>query len=409
MTTYRLSSIPGFMDYVKTGEISEKYSKYYNAHMYSTNANEPYTIIKYNKELLTTDLVSNYGLLRSVIFSGPKMVSFAPPKSVSAEMFMTKYMSPNEKIIAEEFLEGTMINAFFDPTYGVSGCWQIATRNTVGAEVTFFSNKTFNQMFMEACIANHFNLQTLNPRFCYSFVLQHPTNRIVVPFKTPQLYLVGVYEIVQTDDDIIVIEQLLSEVRVNGLWCLTQIRFPEMYAFSTYNELIDKFGSPNTPYNIMGVVIKNTETGERTKIRNPIYEEVKQLRGNQPKLQYQYICLRQSGKLGDYLRFYPETKGEMSKYRDQIHMFTNTLYSNYISCYVKKEKPLKEFSDQYRTHMYTIHQHYINELRPKKLCVTNTVVIKYVNSLPPSLLMYCLNYHMRKRNVDTICANKMAR
>ena len=48
------------------------------------------------------------------------------------------------------------------------------------------------------------------------------------------------------------------------------------------------------------------------------------------------------------------------------------------------------------------HEMFINELRPKKLFVTNTVVIKYVNNLHPSLLMYCLNYNMRKRMVNTI-------
>jgi hypothetical protein len=54
--------------------------------------------------------------------------------------------------------------------------------------------------------------------------------------------------------------------------------------------------------------------------------------------------------------------------------------------------------------MFKIHEHFINELRPKGLYVTNTEVIKYVNNLPPSLLMYCLNFNMRKRMVDTIKA-----
>jgi hypothetical protein len=56
--------------------------------------------------------------------------------------------------------------------------------------------------------------------------------------------------------------------------------------------------------------------------------------------------------------------------------------------------------------MYKLHQIFLNELREKKLFVTNTVVIKYVNELHPSLLMYCLNFHMRKRSVDFSMANK---
>jgi hypothetical protein len=156
----------------------------------------------------------------------------------------------------------------------------------------------------------------------------------------------------------------------------------------------------NTSYDKVGVVLYNTVTGERAKIRNPVYEQVRNLRGNQPKLQYQYLCLRKEGKVCDFLKFYPENKKDFSAFRDQVHLFTQTIFSNYVSCYIKKEKPLIEFSEQYRTHMFNIHQQYLNDLREKKFFVTNTVVIKYVNNLHPSLLMYCLNYNMRKRNID---------
>jgi hypothetical protein len=50
----------------------------------------------------------------------------------------------------------------------------------------------------------------------------------------------------------------------------------------------------------------------------------------------------------------------------------------------------------------------MNDLREKKLFITNAVVINYVNGLHPSLLMYCLNHHMRKRVRDTVIANVVA-
>lgn len=401
---YNLSSINGIDNLIKTGEMSVEFEKYYSLQQYSTKVKQEYTILKYNKDFLRPDLVSSYGLLRSVILSGSKIVCFAPPKSKSAENFMTDYPVKTENIIAEEFIEGTMINVFFDSTCGEKGSWQIATRNTVGADVTFYkwSNLTFNQMFMEACNNNNFNINTLNPKYCYSFILQHPANRIVVPFINAQLYLVAVYEIIQKNEKVVIVEENLSEVIKDGLWDSVGVKFPEKYEFSSYTELINKFASGNTPYDIMGVVVKNTLTGERTKFRNPIYEEVRHLRGNQPKLQYQYLCLRHSGKLPQFLKYYPETKENMSKFRDQVHMFTENLHKNYISCYVKKEKPLREYTDQYRTHMFKLHEHFISNLRQDRKHITNTEVIKYVNNLHPSLLMYCLNFNMRKRLIDTI-------
>lgn len=401
--------------------------QYLNTITYSTKLNQRYRIIRYKKPMLSKDLIPHYGIFRSVIINSlNNVVCFSPPKSLHADKFMEMYPGSNsdssiseqdskKNIIAQEFVEGTMINVFYDPA---AASWQIATRSTVGGNMSFFQGttsnaganngnaKTFNEMFQDACVTNQLNIHTLHPGFCYSFVLQHPCNRIVVPFSKPQLYLVEAYSIIhELDGSINVYPQDLPVIKQHGLWSSTTIRFPETYEFSSYSELINKFASPNTPYNIMGIVIRNTVTNERCKIRNPIYEEVRQLRGNQAKLQYQYLTLRKDGKIPEFIKFYPETKPELSKFRDQIHMFTNTLHQNYVSCYVKKEKPLKEFPEQYRTHMFKLHEHYLAHLRETKGAVTNTVVINYVNNLAPSLLMFCLNHNFRKRNVDTLNAD----
>jgi hypothetical protein len=399
--TYNLSNIPGF-DNIINNNNDPNNEKYYIVKDYITKSNQQYKIVRYNKDLLSSDLFSTYGLLRSVIISANKVVSFSPPKSISSERFIQDY--DIKDVYAEEFIEGTMINVFFDSSYGITGCWQIATRNTVGADVSFYtwSKKTFNIMFMEACLQNNICINSLNPEFCYSFVLQHPENRVVVPFTTPNLYLVEVYKILHIDNEVKVLKQDLDTVKQYGLWTFSNIKFPQKILFESYSELIEKYASPNTPYNILGIIVKNKNTGERMKIRNPIYEEIRHLRGNQPKLQYQYLCLRKEGKISDFIKYYPETKSELSQYRSQIHMFTNTLFKNYISCFVKKEKSLYEFSDQYKTHMFKLHEIFLNDLREKNLFVNKTVVINYVNNLHPSLLMYSLNYNMRKRLIDTI-------
>jgi hypothetical protein len=185
-------------------------------------------------------------------------------------------------------------------------------------------------------------------------------------------------------------------------WGKTDVKFPEVFKVDNYSELITKYASMNTPYSIMGVVLYNAETGERSKLRNPVYEEVKMLRGNQPKKQYLYISLRQQGKVAEYITFFPENKQDFSFYRDQIHLFTETLFENYVACYIKKTKPLIEYPEQYRTHMFAIHQSYIQslQLEGKKFYVNKKFVVQYVNKLHPSLLMHSLNYHLRKNNID---------
>ena len=409
---YNLYEIPGF-----NGLLNSDYPNTLNSNILKLNKiecrihNSVYRVIRYDKTFLCVDLISTYGLCRSVVLNtNNQVVGFAPPKSMSAESFINKYPENINGIQAEEFVEGTMINVFFDPSIGVTGSWEISTRNTVGATSSFFKSpgsKTFRQMFMEAATECKLDINNLDTNLCYSFVLQHPENRIVVPFVKPQLYLVGVYQINNQPDNITVNYYDPEEYKHFFGQLGTTIKFPQVYDFTKYSDLVEKYGSMNTSYDIVGVVIHNKETGERTKIRNPVYEQVRNLRGNQPKLQYQYLCLRKEGKVKDFLKFYPENKTEFSTFRDQVHLFTDTLYNNYVSCYIKKEKPLLEFSEQYRTHMFNIHQHYMNELREKKQFITNTFVQKYVNELHPSLLMYCLNFQMRKRRVDTIVADKI--
>jgi hypothetical protein len=406
---YNLSEIPGFNDLLKPN-----YNNTLNSNILKLNKiecktnNSHYKVIRYDKNFLCIDLISTYGLCRSVILnSDNQVVGFAPPKSLHADIFIQKYPENTIGLRAEEFVEGTMINVFFDPDVGVTGSWEISTRNTVGATSSFFkssTSKTFRRMFMEAADECRLNINTLETDLCYSFVLQHPENRIVVPFSKPQLYLVGVYKISNSSNRVDVDFFDAHEYKSFFSELGTTIKFPQIYEFNKYSDLIEKYGSMNTSYDIVGVVIHNTATGERTKIRNPVYEQVRNLRGNQPKLQYQYLCLRKEGKVKDFLKFYPENKSEFSTFRDQVHLFTNTLYSNYVSCYIKKEKPLIEFSEQYRSHMFNIHKIYTDELREKKLFINNTIVQKYVNELHPSLLMYSLNFQMRKRSVDTILA-----
>jgi hypothetical protein len=407
ITPFNLSIIPDFNDLVN-GAITESKNLKLQQIECRTSNKQKYSVLRYLKECLCLDMIPTYGLCRSIILNSVNtVVGFAPPKSIPSDTFIKMYPDKTPHLIAQEFVEGTMVNAFWDPSVGIAGGWEISTRNTVGASSCFFKGsdkKTFRTMFLEAAQEIHLSLESLNKDMCYSFVLQHPDNRIVVPFKKPELYLVAVYNIKFVDGNWMALSYPISDLKSHN-WGQTMIKFPEVYTWNTYTDLIEKYASMNTSYDIMGVVIYNNLTGERMKIRNPVYEQVRSLRGNQPKLQYQYLSLRKEGKVADFLKFYPENKKEFTAFRDQIHLFTGTLFSNYIACYVKKEKPLKEFSEQYRTHMFNIHKVYMDELREKKLFITNTTVITYVNNLHPSLLMHCLNFQMRKRNVDRIAAD----
>lgn len=361
-----------------------------------------YKVVKYKKEDMDNSHISSFGLCRSIVLNEEnKCVVYSPPKCLNTETFMEKYPTLNDNCIVEEMVEGTMINMFWNEEG--EGEWEIATKGVVGANTRFFNgpyDNTFKNMFFEAFEKCGLTYDALNKEYCHSFVLQHPNNRIVVPFYKASLKLVAVYKIATIEGDIIV-----EHIDKYSYWKTnfsqnTSLQLNDVYDLDSYENLNVKYASNDTRYDTLGYVIYNKDTGERMKVRNPVYEKVKRLRGNQSKLQFQYLTLRTQGKVKEYLKYYPENKLEFAKYRDIVHYFTYTLYAYYRNCFVKKEKPLREYGAQFRTHMYKIHEAYKNELKEEGRFVDNAFVVKYVNELAPEYLMYSLNYHYRKQNVD---------
>lgn len=366
--------------------------------------NNIYKVIRYDKEYLSTDMIKTSGLFRSVITNDRGgIVSFSPPKSLSSEIFMKE--NPNvSNIKAEEFIEGTMINLFFN---WCDNEWEIATRSTVGGEIIFFQSEdcllTFRTMFLETCNAVNLEFDKLSRDFIYSFVMQHPLNRIVKPITEKKLYLVKVYK-KNNETKFSSISDVCKKFIYDNIFIGTKVKLPEVYNASSYDELIDRYASMNAPYDCVGVML-HSENGDRSKLRNPNYEHVRRLRGNQPKLLYEYLSLRKTGKMKEFLKYYPEYKRQFYEYRKKLHDFTLTLYENYVSCYINKETPLRDFPQEFRMSMYNLHQHYLTILRNEKKHVSFKVVVEYFNNLHQSQQMHLLNYNIKKQFIDKLKIN----
>ena len=408
--TYSLDNIPRIDGLLYSNDdrkdIAKSLNLKYNVWKHKNGIN--YHILKYDKDWLSRDSVKTIGLLRSVIFKdNGTIVSFAPPKSLNIDDLT---IEKEQEYIAEKYVEGTMINVFYDTE---SNTWEIATRSNVGGEICFFMEEgfkeenTFKYMFNEVCETIGFNINDLNKSYVYSFVMQHPRNRIVKIIKNMKLYLVDVYEInTKTINSISTQDMSIFGIPDNTVNKLQRV---SLESNDDLRKCKDSYASMNTPYDIVGVVIKN-KLGERYKYRNPNYEHVRQLRGNQPKLQFQYLNLRQIprdndysmiGKITEYLKYYPEHKVLFNNFRNIIHKYTAELFENYIRCYIRKEKELKHFPEKFRTHMYTIHHElYLKNLMPEKKYVNKQVVIDYFNTLHPAKQMFVMNYDVRKNYID---------
>ena len=368
-------------------EILKKFNLKHKVFSYNKNK---YGLITYDKKKLNNYNVFTTGLFRSIIHSENKIHTFSPPKSVDLDLFRNNTNIANINI--EEYVEGTMINMFWDDN---NNEWELSTKKVVGADNVFFVNNlsskknSFKKMFNDFVnkqenFYSKFNLLPKN--YSYSFVLQHPKNRIVVPLKQIKLYLVSIYEIIDYYVSRVIITNELYKKLPDFL------SFPILYKCNNWSDISNLCNNSLSSY-IVGFMLTDKIRNIRTKIRNPNYEYVKNLRGNQPNLKFTYLTIRSNYEnLKNYLQYYPEHQHYFNMYQDEITNFTKALHTYYVECYVKKLKPLKEYDYEYRKFMLILHNIYKNFLRKNKKIVTINFVYKYVNNIPPPLLMYSLNY-----------------
>lgn len=390
---YKLDNTNGKSDILNAFNLKQKIFTYNN---------NKYGLITYNKKHLNNLNVFTSGLFRSVVHSEDKIYSFSPPKSVDFNLFKNNTNIAN--IDVEEYVEGTMINMFWDEN---NNKWEITTKKVIGADNIFFVNNLSNYKYSFKSMFNDFvdkhpnfysKFNEFPKNYCYSFVLQHPKNRIVVPLKQLKLYLVSIYEINEFFVTRLSIDSELQKKLPDFL------SYPIKYDCSNWNDVYYLSKNCYSSY-IVGFMLTDRIRNIRSKIRNQNYEYVRKLRGNQPKLKFTYLNLRLNKNIKNYLYHYPEHKVYFDMYHEEIYNFSKNLHNYYINCYIKKLKPLKEFNYEYRKFMFKLHDIYKTQLKKYNKVVTFKFVYDYVNKLPPPLLMYSLNYKYRSNKLTEY--NKM--
>lgn len=396
-------NLVNFLDY-KTIDFT-KFKNFFNSNDFNDETvekldltlkyKENFYTLKYKKECLNVNNKEKLGIFRSVLFDNYDLVSFSPMKSIEEEEFFKKVNLYECQL--EELVEGTMINCFFNKHRKM---WELTTKSVVGAETSFTKGeKTFKCMFEEAFQRHNLTWDVFNREYIYSFVLQHPNNKIVNIIAEPTLYLVDVFYVSNTSETTKVhCVDFRNERNISSI--IDYINTPKKIDIQDKDMSTIKtlYCSNNTPYSTIGIVFKHGFY--RYKLRNPSYEYLKKLKGNNPKLQYQYLSLRKEGKVKEFLRHFPIYKEPFSIFRIQMHNVTANLWNNYISCYVDHDAPLRDYGYQYRPHMLALHKEYLNKYLQQKRCISRQVVINYINTLEVPRLMYLINYNVLRRNVD---------
>ena len=290
-----------------------------------------------------------------------KLVSIPPLKAVQEDDLENIINEYDNEAEYEPLVEGTMINMFYH-----NDQWMIATRSNIGAKNSWDGKIPFSKMFLEILGDEWFN--ELYKDHCYSFSLAHKKNRIVTPIETNMIFLVECYRIGDTIE-----KRPLQEIQ--GIYNIITLD----------KEKIEQYRG-NLYFSIKGFTIK--KKGLRINWINPNHSYVNNLKMNHNDKFLNYISLRQTRLLTEYLKFFPEDQYSFRLFRDQYNNIKQKLHDGYLSHFVKKEKELNEIEYPLRPLIFDLHNFY----KQTKNIITIKVVSDYLHNLPGKKIMFINKY-----------------
>lgn len=260
----------------------------------------------------------------------------------------------------ELFFEGSIIKLFY-----YEERWNIATsKNIEGHKNRWSSNKTYDILFAEA-IEKTYNVQladffeTLDKKWCHTFLLQHPENVLAHPVGVPVVYYVNKVNLESLEEETPEKENL------------------------TINKTIDEVIADNSQ-NYM-IYIKNDQGKiERIKCLTTEFEYLMKLRGEYPDIGLSYIANR--SEQDHFYSLFPQASGTFDLIEKLLKDNVYSIYFLYKRIHVQKQHV--DIPKRYIRTLSQLHGQY----KKTKQSITEDTVKRKLLSLEPKILAYVIGY-----------------
>lgn len=317
----------------------------------NTKEGDPLVMFRYNRLAcdMTNPLVQAF---RSVVWDSLKNVPVfvAPMKSQP----LTTMPADFSTVVVEDFVDGVMVNLFMDP---YKGTWRIATRSRLDADNKFYKH-TFMELFMTTwaqLFPGATGFSQLNPVFGYSFVMQHPLNRIVVPVQQATLVL--------AETTFLGPGAVLS---INPM--PTTMVGPRRFAVTSPQECqlllanMEQFEGIRS----QGIVVRSLLTGQRWKARTAAYSNCRKMRGNHSQLEYVWFDNIKAGTLDSYLQLYPEEAQAATVAVGAWTKVVSDIYNWYVHVFKVRDTPKEKIPAHFKGMLFDLHGQYVSRLAKQK-------------------------------------------
>jgi len=346
-----------FKDLIETYPTWNELRAYLEKELFKiSDTNDDFSMIRYEKGISKMDHPWSKWF-RSVVWNHKtnRPVCVAPPKA-------SNDVPTLDGLVCQELLDGFMINCF-----KVDDTLHITSRSKLNAAGTFYSQKSFRDLFMEA-LNDSYHIPE-NSSVFYSFLVQHKEHRIVKKIDTNRVFVIHKGTVFE-DGTVKIEDNPESHIETIPLDSMDSI----------HRVLCEK------SWDFQGIVLKDL-LGNRWRFRSEKYNAIKALRGNSANIRDRFAQLFSQNLLFRYLEYYNEEIVPMNEYIMYINNIVITLYDYYVDMRIKK---IRIDDKMYLPHLYNIHGIYLNQLRPNGKKVTIHDIMVYLQGQPWQRISFLL-------------------
>jgi len=281
-------------------------------------------------------------------------------------------------LFIEHSIEGTLIRLFY-----YQERWVVSTKKCIDASKSIWlSKKNFLELF-EECLEKYFSIHQfnniLNKLYCYSFIIMHPENKIVVNYTTPLLYHISTRDL-----------NTLKEI-CNDIGIPKPKRNNISYEYFQ-NNLINLYIDTSLQYE--GYIFTDIHYN-RYKVINPYFNKVRNLWGNTNNRFFRYIELRKDYTLlNEYIYFFPYDVNIFSEYEKNIQNVAYEILRIYLLKYIQKNNEKIPF--YFSKIIYKLHESF---LKDKIKTDYNKIMLKLLDLEPKKLYFIINNYNKNKIDI----------
>jgi hypothetical protein len=293
-----------------------------------------------------------------------KIICYTFDKCNDSINYLTTGQIDLDKLYKEPSLEGTLIRLYF-----YNNNWMLSTKKCIDSSKSrWISDKNFKELFLE-CF-NNYDINILNKDYCYSFIITHPENKIVINYTDKKLVHISTRDMIS-----------LKEIDIDvGLTKLNR----EYVDKNSLENIINHINT-STDLSYEGYIFIDTSFN-RLKIKSPYYNHIRELWGNTNNRLYRYIELRKNiNILNEYLYYYKDDYNLFHEYENTIKKLSKFILFFYYKKHVMKENIIIPFF--IKNIIYELHGSFFKD----KIKTNNIKVMLKFLDLEPKKLCFMLN------------------